>query len=691
MGDEAHFSPAHHVRHDATCDGCRERIFGVRHQCQICPDWNYCNNCIAQAPRKHAIHEFAAISDPKQARDTTAIRSQALDFGRLETRFLTIGPSPPSSNPPTEEAIKVSCELGIRSLYECPEYIALSYHWGDHKSTRPILLDGRTIQVTTSLEAALQELVARGVTTVWVDALCIDQGNDYEKVFQLRQMGTIFSKAKKVIAWLGPAAEDSDNAMQALKTMHESDGADRHDAAIAQFLKRQYWDRVWIIQELAKASRAEVWCGMRMLIWNNFFIRAQKWLSTSELWASDIDHSILTLKYFCDEERKSRMGAARILLSTAMVRTLHTRATLKRDRVYALLGISRDGAETVPTPNYVQSDEQVFNPILKHMIVKQGQLDLMFLAGLARKNGSSPSWLPTWNSKMPLQANPWLVECFRLPPDRNDVVTCRDDILQVNGQILGQVQIGTELTLRSAVSSLAEMLLEIASKRFRRGTPFSLSYDLWPPLEPHARELNDIIFSAEGRQRAKNLEQRKHDPKLKKFWGIEKAYKQNKLWYITLLQHRVRELPKQGRLVPSTPNIHRLRRASEVSLQDRFLDDSPKTLRRTSSVSSQSRIRDHFPKFPLWISRLEVTVANMLRHGVKLHRLEQDEFVILPQIAKESDFVADIANCSLPVVIRRSGDDRYSVVGEVVGRYTWEKADEMRLPRYIKRRVLHLI
>jgi hypothetical protein len=689
MGDEAQFSPDHHVRHDATCDGCRGIIFGVRHQCQICPDWNYCNNCIAQAPCKHAVHEFAVISDPKQARDTTAVRRQALNFGRLETRFLTIGPSPPSSNLPTEEAIQVSCELGIRSLYECPEYIALSYHWGDHKSTRPILLEGRIIQVTTSLEAALQELIARGVTVVWVDALCIDQGNDYRKVFQLRQMGTIFSKAKKVIAWLGPAAEDSDNAMQALKTMHESDGAGRHDAAIAQLLKRQYWDRVWIIQELAKALRAEVWCGIRMLVWHNFFMGAQKWLSTSELWASDIDHPILTLKYFCDEERKCRMGAARILLSTAMVRTLHTRATLKRDRVYALLGLSRDGAEAVPTPNYVQSDEQVFNSILKHMIVKQCQLDLMFLAGLGRNNGSSPSWLPTWDSKMPVQASPWMVECFRLPADGNGVVTCRDDILQVQAQILGQVSIGTELTLRSAVSSLAEMLLETARKRFGLvGNPLNPSHDLWPPLETHARELNDLIFSAEGRQRAKNLERRKLDPQVR-YWGASE--KRSKLWYITLLQHRVWELPKQGRLVLSTPSIHRLRRASDVSLRDRFLDDSPKTLRRTSSVSSQSRIRDHFPKFPIWISRLEVTVAKMLRYGVKLHRLEQDQFVILPKIAQESDLVADIANCSLPVVIRRSGDDRYSVVGEVMGQYTWEKVDKRRVSRYAGRRTLHLI
>lgn len=168
-----------------------------------------------------------------------------LDFGRLQTRFLSIDPITPTllMNPTphlpdmTRESIRLSsgnqssplhetnlgpdlglpnkvvCKLAIKSLFECPRYTALSYSWGDHNSTRCIWLDGRVEQVTASLEVALRELAERGVETVWVDALCIAQSDTYEKVYQLGQMGTIFSKAAKVVAWLGPAAEDSDVAM----------------------------------------------------------------------------------------------------------------------------------------------------------------------------------------------------------------------------------------------------------------------------------------------------------------------------------------------------------------------------------------------------------------------------------------------------------------------------------------------
>jgi hypothetical protein len=125
---------------------------------------------------------------------------KSLDYGLLQTRFLTIIPG---------SSAQVSCKLTVRSLIDKVEYVALSYSWGDQTSTRRILLDGRVTEVTTSLEAALQELRRRRILVVWVDALCINQANGYEKVYQLRQMGTIFSKATKVVAWLGPDANSS--------------------------------------------------------------------------------------------------------------------------------------------------------------------------------------------------------------------------------------------------------------------------------------------------------------------------------------------------------------------------------------------------------------------------------------------------------------------------------------------------
>lgn len=43
---------------------------------------------------------------------------------------------------------------------------------------------------------------------LWVDALCIDQGNDGEKAVQVGMMGEIYRDARRVRAWIGKRDEE---------------------------------------------------------------------------------------------------------------------------------------------------------------------------------------------------------------------------------------------------------------------------------------------------------------------------------------------------------------------------------------------------------------------------------------------------------------------------------------------------
>jgi hypothetical protein len=96
------------------------------------------------------------------------------------------------------------CELKTVSLIERPFYCALSYVWGDPKVTKPILLHGQSVQVTTNLEAALRRL-RHGAETmmIWVDALCVDQKNDSEKSLQVAMMNQIYARCDHCVVWLG--------------------------------------------------------------------------------------------------------------------------------------------------------------------------------------------------------------------------------------------------------------------------------------------------------------------------------------------------------------------------------------------------------------------------------------------------------------------------------------------------------
>ncbi|KAI9749211.1 MAG: hypothetical protein M4579_006959 [Chaenotheca gracillima] len=53
--------PGQNVRHHAICDGCDKNIYGVRHKCLNCPDWDYCSTCFKSAEHIHQGHRFVPI------------------------------------------------------------------------------------------------------------------------------------------------------------------------------------------------------------------------------------------------------------------------------------------------------------------------------------------------------------------------------------------------------------------------------------------------------------------------------------------------------------------------------------------------------------------------------------------------------------------------------------------------------
>ncbi|KAF2274964.1 uncharacterized protein EI97DRAFT_443540 [Westerdykella ornata] len=52
------------VRHSAICDRCNKFIYGVRHKCLSCPDWDFCDDCYKTAQRTHPRHRFVPIYEP---------------------------------------------------------------------------------------------------------------------------------------------------------------------------------------------------------------------------------------------------------------------------------------------------------------------------------------------------------------------------------------------------------------------------------------------------------------------------------------------------------------------------------------------------------------------------------------------------------------------------------------------------
>jgi hypothetical protein len=157
--------------------------------------------------------------------------------------------------PNEDEAAPLQCAL---RNYRLPKsytrthlYEALSYVWGNQHKTRPIHVDGVPFPVTVNLHAALSRLRDHSFERViWVDAVCINQENNEEKVQQIQIMAKIYSQANRVLVWLGEAAENSDQALEEIRAAggKATDSLNNKtiQSAFLALLQRNWFQRIWV-------------------------------------------------------------------------------------------------------------------------------------------------------------------------------------------------------------------------------------------------------------------------------------------------------------------------------------------------------------------------------------------------------------------------------------------------------------
>ena len=172
-------------------------------------------------------------------------------------------------------------------------YIAVSYACGAGPYDKPMLLDNCDFRLRDNLHAFMQAYCAPKdcYRMLWVDALCIDQENKAERSQQVQLMSKIYSRAQKVIAWLGPAADDSDWCFDRFGAIGDVDELSldniRYDGSryldvygtrlrtgVTAILKRPMFSRVWCVQELVLPPRVVLMCGTRTVEWERFQIVA---------------------------------------------------------------------------------------------------------------------------------------------------------------------------------------------------------------------------------------------------------------------------------------------------------------------------------------------------------------------------------------------------------------------------------
>ena len=340
-------------------------------------------------------------------------------------------------------------------------YLALSYTWGYEEPTermwirkpelplrsprRPIdrfinharekIMEGQklrpnaTFYVRPNLSDALRHLRNYSNETrdppereprtkvLWIDWICINQKDETEKSTQVRMMADIYKRADDVCIWLGKESEDSSLGINFVNkiplyerddTFLAKDSSAQQWGAFVALMRREWFRRRWVVQELALAKEAYLLCGDDQVDWFDYCAAVETFFRQFEtITALYGDSPQLKLRLDALGNMRAAGAAKMIAVTTEVVRGSKERLkTLEalaseltmfeagdpRDTVYALVALARDirhdSQRLMPdwqrnnsrvnfVVDYKKSILQVFKDFIAFCIVGSARLDII--------------------------------------------------------------------------------------------------------------------------------------------------------------------------------------------------------------------------------------------------------------------------------------------------------------------------
>ena len=170
----------------------------------------------------------------------------------------------------------LSCSLTIINVESCPPFEALSYVWGQARAVHPVLCDGAVVSISQNLDDALRSLrLPTQARRLWVDAVCIDQQNLDERSRQVRYMRLIYSRATRVIVWLGLKVPALEKAMDLAETIHEIRSSDQPDETTTEAVnKAELIQNVSMLAIAILPAEEEAAKHLQALLSRDFFSRS---------------------------------------------------------------------------------------------------------------------------------------------------------------------------------------------------------------------------------------------------------------------------------------------------------------------------------------------------------------------------------------------------------------------------------
>ncbi|KAH8730513.1 heterokaryon incompatibility protein-domain-containing protein [Phaeosphaeriaceae sp. PMI808] len=337
-------------------------------------------------------------------------------------------------------------------LASAPHFYTASYVWGATRET------GTTIRLNTGSLPVLPALVPflHMVTHHadfndrqwwWIDSLCINLTDGYEREEQVRIMAEIYKRSKRAIIWLGEEQElDSDctgaiDFLHSLATLTVAYNGDEYAmrqslkdpefvakcSSVSKLLFRPWWTRVWTLQEFVLPKEAKLYCGMRSISRGKFKSAIYSIFSCSTI-SNDFEHTLVPRKAFDGAFNRRRIhqlqtqaNSKGISLIAIMAYLGNHLATDSRDRIFSVLGlVTHSDRQLVGPPEYTSSTQLQFAKLVRSFWSAYKDLDIIcFVHLFSRYSGpvdpgleeATPWWAPDWRtvidfaSPVPLMAS----------------------------------------------------------------------------------------------------------------------------------------------------------------------------------------------------------------------------------------------------------------------------------------------
>ncbi|PMD47938.1 HET-domain-containing protein [Hyaloscypha variabilis F] len=254
--------------------------------------------------------------------------------------------------PSVEHSATIQCSLIHTTLDACKNdiidhYTALSYVWGDPETSESILVAEKVFNITKNLFHALQDLRDNDRRRrLWIDAICIDQSNLFERNGQVSMMGSIYTQAQHTVIYLGRSTFGTELNFEVFSTnttavqnpIQRSSGI---RSVAEEILSRPWFTRVWIFQELVLSQDPWIQCGRSRMQWDE----ALGAIQSVSIYGKDVPN-IYKVAFNMQEIRRKFQAAKfdSTISRPELVQILQSRrgfgASDPRDRVFAHLGIA---------------------------------------------------------------------------------------------------------------------------------------------------------------------------------------------------------------------------------------------------------------------------------------------------------------------------------------------------------------